>query len=181
MARLRVSPKCTVQTVFLMVLPVLILFAWARPVRSEELAVAPAQIQAALFVKLLAFHQGLAGQEITIHVVGNDKVAAELKRVSGVAVGTGKLGGVTAGGIPPEKKPSAVYIGDPARLEAATDYARKNGVITLTGLPELVPRGVSLGIGISGGKPRVLLNISASKDEGIRWDPTILKVSLTYQ
>ena len=142
---------------------------------------APAQIQAALFIKLLAFHQGLAGQEITIHVVGDDKVAAELKRVSGVGIGTGKLGGVTAGGIPPEKKPSAVYIGDPARLEAAVGYTRKNGMISLTGLPDLVPRGVSLGVGISGGKPRVLLNISASRDEGIHWDPTILKVSLTYK
>ncbi len=181
MALFRVTSWRCVHIFILIILPVLISMAFSRPCRSEELSVAPAQIQAALFVKLLAFHQGLAGQEITIHVVGNDKVASELKRVSGVAIGTGKLGEVTAGGIPPGKQPSAVYIGDPARLEAAIDYTRKNGAISLTGLPDLVPRGVSLGVGISGGKPRVLLNISASRDEGIRWDPTILKVSLTYK
>jgi hypothetical protein len=51
----------------------------------------------------------------------------------------------------------------------------------MTGIPDLVPKGISLGIGLSGGKPKILLNLSSSKDEGIDWNHAILKVSTIFK
>jgi len=43
----------------------------------------------------------------------------------------------------------------------------------------LTTLGISLGIGLEDGKPKILLNLSASKDEGIDWNPAILKIATT--
>jgi hypothetical protein len=77
----------------------------------------------------------------------------------------------------PEKAPSVVYIGDPERFEEITRYTRAENVLSITGLPELVERGVTLGVGVVDQKPKILFNLSASGEEDMDWNPVILKVS----
>jgi len=48
----------------------------------------------------------------------------------------------------------------------------------MTGKPDLVKEGVALGIGVgSDGKPKVILNLSATAEENLTWNPAILKMA----
>lgn len=146
---------------------------------AESFDQAPPQIQAALFVKLLAFHKGIAGKDIVIYVMGNPGISKELEKISGIAIGKGRLVKVVTGEGLPESRPSVVYVGSDTDLDKILDYTRTNDILSITGAPDLVSQGVTLGVGISNKKPRVLLNLTASKEEGVDWDYAILKVSIT--
>ena len=54
-------------------------------------------------------------------------------------------------------------------------------MLSITGNPDLASKDVSLIVGISNGKPKILLNLSSSKGEGIEWNPAILKVAATIK
>ena len=159
-------------------------FAFAPSMYAANIAVAPPQIQAALFVKLLSFHNGInGGGDISVHVIGAPDFAAEMTKIIGVKIGQSTLTAINEGEDSDSltEKPSAIYIGDASKLDDVIRYTRANKVLSMTGIPELVSAGITLGIGVSGGKPRVLLNISSSKDEDIDWNHAILKVSTTFE
>jgi hypothetical protein len=149
---------------------------------SEDIGVAPAPLQAALFLKLLAFDKNIAtGGTITIYVVGAPEFAAEMKKTEGKPVGTATLGKVIEGDGVPTEKPSVVYIGADAKLAEFIAYTKGNKILSITGNPALVSKDVSLIVGTSEGKPKIMLNLSSSKDEGIDWNPAILKVAATMK
>ena len=62
-------------------------------------------------------------------------------------------------------------------LAAITDWARKSRIVTLTGIPAFVDRGVSVGIDLQGGKPRILINLQAARAEGADFDSGLLKLA----
>ncbi len=157
----------------------LMILTGAAPGWSGQYGKAPEAIQAALFVKLLSFHQGL-GEDISVYVMDAPAFAKNLKELVGEPIGKGKLSIVETGEALPGSTPSALYLGSANQLDAALTYTRAKGVLSITGSPELVPKGVSLGVGVSGGKPQILLNISSSKAEGVDWSHAILKVSTTF-
>ena len=144
------------------------------PVQAQE---APPKLQAALIMKLLAFYTNLGGDPFTIHVVGAPEIAKELTAMVGKPAGKAKLAEVTQSDGVPSGKASVVYVGKD--VAASTGYTQANKVLSVTGNPDFVNQGVTLGIGIEGGKPKVLLNLSSSKNEGINWAPSILKVAAT--
>ncbi|QTA89162.1 YfiR family protein [Desulfonema magnum] len=152
------------------------------PAFAADIQKAPEQIQAAIFVKLLSFNEGLNnGGDISIHVIEDPHFAAEMKTIIGEKIGRSKLAIVSESSDLPSEKPSVIYIGDASKLDTVIRYTRANKVLSITGIPELVIRGVSLGVGISGRKPQILLNLSSSKAEDISWNHAILKVSTTFE
>lgn len=162
---------------FVLCTSVLISSGWC-----EDIGVAPAPLQAALFLKLLAFDKNIAsGGTITIYVVGATEFAAEMKKTEGKPVGTATLGKVIEGDGVPSEKPSVIYIGTEAKLSDILAYTKANKILSITGNPSLVSKNVSLLVGISEGKPKIMLNLSSSKDEGIDWNPAILKVAATMK
>ena len=149
---------------------------------AGEIQKAPGQIQAAIFVKVLSFNEGISsGGDISVHVISAPGFAAEMKSVTGEKIGQSSLAVVNESDDLPLNKPSAVYIGDESKLDEILRYTREHKILSITGIPELVAKGVTLGVGISGGKPQILLNLSSSKDEAISWNYAILKVSTTFE
>ncbi len=155
-----------------------LLMLFAAVVYAEDKA--PPEIQAALFVKLIGFDKTLSGN-ISICVIGAPEFAAEMKKGIGKDIGSVKLASVSESAGLPSEKPSVVYLGDTSKLAEVIAYTRSNHILSMTGIPELVEKGISLGIGVSEGKPKVMLNMTSSKEEGRDWNPAILKVAKTIQ
>lgn len=143
-----------------------------------EYGAAPVDIQAALFIKLFLFNQDLnGGGDLVVHVIDAPEFAAEMEKSVGKQIGKSRFSAVTASAGLPEKRPSVVYLGKPEALEAVTAYTHAQGVLSITGLPELVRRGVTLGVGTREQKPKILFNLSASEKEGMDWNPVIMKIA----
>jgi hypothetical protein len=140
---------------------------------------APPKLQAALILKLLAFYTNLGGDPFTIHVIGAPDVAAELKSLIGKPAGKASLNSVTEGDIGSAGGAKVVYVG--SGVSAAIAHTQSNSILSVTGEPSFVPDGVTLGVGIEDGKPKIILNLSSSKAENINWNPAILKVAATIK
>ncbi len=138
---------------------------------------APAKLQAALILKILAFYTNLGDKPFTIHVVGAPDIAKELKALVGKTAGKATLNAVNESGGAPSGDAQVVYVGsDPAGI---TEYTQSKKILSVTGIPSYVNDGVTLGIGVENKKPKIILNLSSSKAEEINWNPAILKVAAT--
>ncbi|MCZ6677982.1 MAG: YfiR/HmsC family protein [Candidatus Poribacteria bacterium] len=141
---------------------------------------APPKIVAVLIVKLIAFDKKIGGsaKDLTIYVMGAPNVAKALEKGIGKKIGKATLKNVVQGDGLPENKPDVFYVGDASKVDEASNYTRSNKVLSVTGIVELIPKGISLGMGVGDdGKPKILLNLTAAKSEGIDWNPAILKVA----
>ena len=149
---------------------------------AEDVEVAPAAVQASLLVKLLAFNKHLAsGCDICVHVIRCPEFAAAMKKGIGIPVGKGRISSVTEGDGLPTERPAVVYVADSSMTDAVIEYTRANDVLSMTGLPDQVEKGVTLGVGVKEGKPKILLNVSSSKQEDIDWNPAVLKIATIYK
>lgn len=75
------------------------------------------------------------------------------------------------------KQPTVLYVGPDASPEEVTAFTRKNGVLSVTTVASYLTRGVSVGLTIENGKPRVVLNLVNSNREGLHWNSKMLKIS----
>jgi|GEM_PF-735237 len=150
---------------------------------SGQVLDAPPSIAAALTVKLAAFYKNIdAGGDVTVYVMGSPQVAAELEKGIGTAIGTSKLARVSSGDKVPGQKPSILFVGNQVNLDEAIAYSRAQKILTMTSLPDLVDRGVTLGIGVGNdGKPKVILNLESTIKENITWNPAIMKIARTVR
>jgi hypothetical protein len=139
----------------------------------------PIKIQAVLIAKLLVFNKGISdGGHISIYVIGAPEFAAEMKKAVGKKIGKSRLVAITEGtSLPSSWKPSVIYLGDASMVEEVIAYTRSNKLLSITGISELVSKGITLGLGVSDKKPKILLNLLSSKKEDISWHPTIFKIS----
>lgn len=145
---------------------------------AGEYGAAPVEIQAALFIKLFLFNNDLnGGGDLVVHVIDAPDFAAEMEKSVGKKIGKSRFAGVTESAGLPEKTPSVVYLGRADALEAVVAYTHAQGVLSITGLPDLVRQGVTLGVGIREQKPKILFNLSASEKEGMDWNPVIMKIA----
>lgn len=87
---------------------------------------------------------------------------------------------MTGSGGLPGNKPSAIYIGAGMDAAAILEFCRSKGVLSICADPALVERGATLGFGMEGDKPKILLNLSATKAEGITWNPVLYKISRIF-
>ena len=144
----------------------------------------PPNIVAALIVKLIPLEKNIGGNEedLTIYVLGAPKVADELKKLIGRKIGNASLKNIVEGDNLPEKKPNVLYVGNASHVNNAMEYTRSNKILSITGIPELVEKGVTLGIGVGeDGKPKIILNLSSTLQEGLEWNPAILKFAKTVK
>ncbi len=149
------------------------------PSQGKAAKTAPAHVQAALMLKLLPYCNSLDNKTFSIHVIGDPEVAELLTSRIGTVAGKAKLGEVSISNGLPEKEVDIIFIGTGA--DVPLDFTGKQGVLTVTGDPALVARGVTLGIGIEGSKPKVYLNLETSRMEGMDWNPAILRIAETVQ
>ena len=145
---------------------------------------APADVAAALLVKVAAYERNISKtpHEVTIYVLGNQTVAMELEKGVGKSIGQATVRRIQSGDQLPTAKPSILFIADESQLKAALDYASANHVMSVTSKPDWVLGGVALGLAIGeNGKPKILVNMEASKNEGLDWKADILKVAKTIK
>lgn len=62
-------------------------------------------------------------------------------------------------------------------IETIYTVSRARQILTLTGVPEYVDSGLAVSIGLRGGKPLIVINLSASKAEGADFHSQLLKLA----
>ena len=68
----------------------------------------------------------------------------------------------------------------PLRAVSVAEFAvvtRQQSVLTLTGIPQFVEAGVSVGVGLNGDRPKILINAEAARLEGARLQARLLKLA----
>ena len=74
-------------------------------------------------------------------------------------------------------RPTILYVGPDASPEEVTTFTRRNSILSVTTVTGYLERGISVGLAIENGKPRVVLNLINSNREGLRWSSRMLKIS----
>jgi hypothetical protein len=161
----------------------IVIVLFYAPVHAQ-LNEAPSNITAAFIIKLAGFEKNISGSagDITIYVLGAADVANELKKGIGKSIGSATIQNIEAGSNLPTVKPSILHVGDASKSQEAMQYTRANKILSTTGKPDLVQEGITLGIGVGeDGKPKILLNLTSSVEEGLDWNPAIMKVAKTIK
>lgn len=141
----------------------------------------PASVAAALTLKLAGFNNKLSGG-VKIYVVGNDVLASELKKGVGKPLGKATLSSVDAGADVPGSKYDIIVCGSSGKAGAVSKFAKSHKALSVTNIPSILSKGISLGIGVGDdNKPKILLNLTQSSEEGIDWNPAIMKVAETVK
>jgi hypothetical protein len=161
----------------ILLLPAVVLLLTGQA--KAQLKKAPADVAAAMLIKVADFEKNISdGRSVGIYVMGAPEVAAELRKGVGKPIGKGTLGRVDAGNGLPSGRPDILFVGSASGVVSALEYTRKNRVLSATGSPDLVERGITLGFGIGeDDKPKILLNSKSSAAEGVDWNPAILKIA----
>lgn len=171
----------------------LALGAAAPPPQDAALSV---RDQMPLFMKVLSFERGLAEHDgaIAVALVYQRRVRASvLVRDEVVEVMQGLTFGGRAIRVVPvaldderdlaarlaDEGVQAVYVA-PLRatdLEVITRATRARQVVTLSGVPDYVAGGLSVGASLRGGRPQILVNLSAARAEGAQFHSQLLKLA----
>jgi hypothetical protein len=137
---------------------------------------APAKITAPLIAKVLPFEKNIsANGDIKIHVFADADVQSELEKTVGMSVGKVKISEITTGGNINGAK--VVVVDDPSQVEKVKKYCRENNALSITRDVNLLKDGITLCIAISSGKPKLIINLSASNEEGLTWNPALFKIA----
>jgi hypothetical protein len=78
-----------------------------------------------------------------------------------------------------DNNPDAVYV-TPLRavaMEAITNITRESKTLTITGIPEYVEKGLTLGIANQNEKPKILVNMESARLEGAQFSSNLLKLA----
>ena len=163
---------------------------------------APVAVQIPLLLKVLAFDRaaGNAGREpaaIAVLYQGRNRgsVMARDAVIDALALIRTREGGeVRCIGIDLDAEPDlaaalvrsgarAVYVTPLRAVEIATVAAasQKASVTTLTGSRRYVEAGLAVGIGLRGDRPRILINLDASRREGAQFSAQLLGMAEVLQ
>ncbi|UCG51362.1 MAG: YfiR family protein [Candidatus Latescibacterota bacterium] len=159
----------------------------------------PIEVQFPLFVKILSFDRNLqrnAGGEIVIAIVyqggyipslnARDAIKDVFEKSGDIGVGNNAMRHVCVD-IETEELTHVVakhnvdilYI-TPLKavdIESITKTSRALALITLTGVPDYVRSGVSVGIGLKEEKPEIIINLAAAKAEGADFSSRLLRLA----
>ena len=137
------------------------------------------ELQAALLTKVTEFVTSMDDQ-VSVYVLGSRGFAKDLKSAIGRKDGKKRIVSVESGDELPAGSPSILYVGNAKVLDQAIQFCRAHGVLSVTGDPALVKRGISLGFGLDeeDAKPKILINRNASKEENVSWNPAIFKFAI---
>lgn len=160
----------------------------------------PLDLQVSLFLKSLSFDRTLrdrAGEELKIGILylpkvpdseeTKDNLSAILrgyanKNVDGLPITYDLIEYSSFDKLEEEIASDDVdllYItpGNSFNLDAISKVTQKLKILTVTGIVEYVDKVISLGIGLKGGKPQIVVNFASSKAEGADFDARFLKLA----
>jgi hypothetical protein len=166
---------------------------------TDEIAV-PADVQAALFVKIATFDRALPAlpkKDLAIGILYERRVRASLEiegdfvralaaipgqRIADKPFHTVALDwdGVENIGAMLDREPIQILYVTPLRavsIEQIAAAAKARGIRTWTGVPDYVERGLALGIGLRGDRPLILINLPQAQAEGCDLSSQLLRVA----
>jgi hypothetical protein len=75
-----------------------------------------------------------------------------------------------------------IVPGNAANLEGVLRTSQAIGITSATGVPEYVEKGVAVGIGLTPNrKARILINLPASRSEGVSFEASFLRMATVFQ
>lgn len=166
---------------------------------QAEMAVT-ADRQVPLLLKILTYDRQLevkAGDQLVIGIVSSPTSLASAKARGDVEMALHSYLGKTVKKLPLDyywqdytnaeklttwikaKHISVLYIspGTEKSLTAILKVSQDNDVTSITGVPDYVEKGVSVGIGERQAKPQILINLTSSKLEGSEFDASLLRIA----
>lgn len=173
------------------------LVAAVRPLAAQDMDV-PVRVHVPILLKVISFDRHLrarAGSDIVVGVVMQGRNRASV--VAGEeAASIMATAGTTVDGIPVRvvvfdldrqtiqqilatETLTHLYI-PPLRavdIGHLAGHARAARVVTMTGVADYLPRGISVGVGLRAGRPRILVNVGASRAQGADFSAELLKLA----
>ncbi|MFH0736562.1 MAG: YfiR/HmsC family protein [bacterium] len=142
---------------------------------------APPMVAASLTIKFMGLNKSLKGN-IRIYVVGNDAILNELKKNVGNTIVSATITSVDGGSDVPNEKYEIIFCSSPGKLNAVKNYAKQNKSLSITNIPDLAINGITLGFGVDDDKKQLIfLNLPSSSEQGMEWNPAIMKVAQTIK
>ena len=175
------------------------LLAGGRALGAQDMAV-PVETQVPILAKVLEFNRKLAGHregELVIGILHQRRfrtslnVAEEVNRaVSRLPAGVVQGRRIRTVAIPfddqvdlasvlAREQIDVLYVA-PLRavdLDALKATCRASQVVTVTGVPEYVERGLAIGVGVKGERPEIVINLDASRAEGAELNAQVLRIA----
>lgn len=133
----------------------------------------PVALQAPILAKVLDFYTNIPANA-EVYVVKSNEISAVFTQM----IGKSKIATVKEGADLPSSKPAIIYCNDESKIDQVVQYARTNKILSMTGNVSLLTKGITVGVDLVDGKPKINLNVKESKDLDIQWNPAILKVSV---
>ncbi len=181
-------------------LAALLLMVVCSVVLPQEEILVPMRVQVPILMKILTFNRAMKfeqGSQLTIGILYQRglRKSSDMKDEFIQIIKDGstfKLNGITVRGIPIDleeendiekycltNKVDVIYVTSirSFSLESIITLSRKNHILSMTGIPEYVEEGISVGIGIRGEKPEILINRNAAIAEGAEFTAQLLNLS----
>lgn len=176
-------------------------FPGAPEAIAEDVAV-PVSLQAELFVKVAAYDKNLtarAGDRVRVIILQKPEVAESVRAAAQMQKALSQVTEIA--GLPHEtqvayytaaedlaaavktKRVSVVYItpGFDADIAAIAKAMTGASALTVAALASYVPKGAVLGFDLVSGKPKLLVNITQAKAQGVAFKPDVLKLMKVYE
>lgn len=172
----------------------------ARPLAAQGMA-QPAAVQVPIILKVLTYDrqfEARTGDVVAIGIIHDPTDAVSARAMSDISetlyaardktvkrlpiryfqidiTGTADLVGFS------EERSISVYYLTPGlssdTIAEVLEVSRSLGITSITGVPEFVEAGVSVGIGERRGRPQILINLPASRSEGCEFDASLLRIA----
>ena len=166
---------------------------------AEEMALA-ADLQVPLLLKVLTYDRNLearAGKELAIGIVfdagdrdsakATDQIGSTLFKFSGKTVKTLPIKYYTIEYTSPadlerfvkQRGISVLYVapGNTKNLPGLLKLSQDLDLVSATGVPDYVRKGVAVGIGVGQDRPQILINLASAKAEGSDFDASLLRIA----
>jgi hypothetical protein len=166
---------------------------------ADVMPVSP-DLQIPLILKVLTYDrhfENRASTELTVGIVYSPENAASAqamtaiagvfqtfsdKTVRNVAIRYSSVGFTNQEALErfaQSNKVNVFYIapGNARNLETLLKISGVQQIVTTTGVPEYVEKGVAVGIGVRQDKPQILINLPSSKSAGVEFDASLLRIA----
>lgn len=173
-------------------------YAIALSAAAQEMPV-PIDLQHNLFCKILSYDRTLTAEardNIVIGIMYQSRYITSLNTVKQFSEAIEKTSGETISGklvkyvhidimdkdiseAVEEHNPDVLYVA-PLRAVNIKDIAevcRTREILSMTGVPEYCQQGISVGLGEMEGRPRIIINLAASRAEGANFSSLLLKLA----
>ncbi|AFV00903.1 YfiR/HmsC family protein [Simiduia agarivorans] len=137
----------------------------------------PSQLTAAIILKLASLEARLQDEkDISIWIINDPALARVLEKRVGKTIGRSTLRAVHTD-LPAGTRPDLVYINSQNKLPEFVARANQLGAISMTPFHNGNVKDVTVLIYDDQGLPAITINMPASRQLNLQWDPSVLEIS----